>query len=67
MEFPATALRNFIGMHLCIQFSKQGLAEVKIVLYDHSRGLNHGNNLCAAPVMVDTATARFTSRLSSMS
>jgi glucosylceramidase len=40
MEFTASALRDFIGQHLGPQLRKQGLADVKVIQFDHNRDAN---------------------------
>jgi glucosylceramidase len=40
MEFSANALRDFIGRHLGPQLRKQGLADVRVIQFDHNRDAN---------------------------
>jgi len=40
MEFTADELRTFIGAHLGPQLRKQGLADVKVIQFDHNRDAN---------------------------
>ena len=40
MEFTANALRDFIGGHLGPHLQKQGLADVRVIQFDHNRDAN---------------------------